>query len=960
MRTGAALAAGETQAAIDLAAGAPKNAIAQVEAARAKLQVMDLDGAERQLATLKHQKGEAVQLARAELAYRRGDKQALNKELQPLLDGDMSDAQTMRFIASLPPGYLPADLEKRVLAAAQRTAKELPELASRVALRAARGGARTKQTMALLRPDSLSPSELPEVEKLVDPSQPEGQQLIRAARQRIASMPLPTGTRPTVSTGGTRIQVPSQAAAGATSGHPSLLEQPRSSSAAGPSAGSLITPDATAPQVTDLAEHLIGLLEMFPPLASDRREVEIRRQPMVPRKTVVLVRAHGSVPPFWWPYAINLNLLKFALRYALTSFPYYLDVIEPPPGKDLDHLSAELVSAFMEGNGLKAEYLLLYNVASSGNAAVVSLALIDTGAESAYEFNTTISSGSSGLIRYNAVFFILLGVLVGGVVLWMVVTIIRAGQVIVEVARDPGSERDSLTLLINHSSKPPKVDDPIRFDEVERRRGPQKGRRKQTLVGPKTIFPRVPAGRWYIHVFGAVVKGGEVRSVTETFTQELFVKSGETTCVKMDLDPQTTEYRIRVRDGDPVTGAIISSDREPGRVVSTDTEGQAIIELTRGHHILRVQHGDQEVNRELEVVGGKVQHINIDWSWVRRAQNLSRGIDVADANEILPLVMATAGTAFAPARSSRSSETGARVPELVALDGRGSNRSGGGAAEPRPRTPGAEVLSQGGLLRYQRIAELGRGAMGVVFKARDMVLERDVAIKLVSQEVREHPEALKMFLQEAKALAALNHPNVVTVYDQGQDGGETFMVMEFVEGTTLDRLLEKQGRIPIGQALDIADQICAGLSYAHSRRIVHRDIKPANIFLSSEGVVKIGDFGLARVVRQVRLTQTKVCGTPLYMSPEQIRGTDVDFRSDIYSLGCTLFEVLTGRPPFISGEVMYHHMYTPPPAPSEIDPEIPAEVDRLILSCLEKDKAARVASADDLRSALKPLRTHFG
>jgi serine/threonine-protein kinase len=216
-----------------------------------------------------------------------------------------------------------------------------------------------------------------------------------------------------------------------------------------------------------------------------------------------------------------------------------------------------------------------------------------------------------------------------------------------------------------------------------------------------------------------------------------------------------------------------------------------------------------------------------------------------------------------------------------------------------------------------------------------------------------------MFLQEAKAMAALNHPNLITVFDQGQDGDETFMVMELIEGRTLAQIVASGGRLPVSRVLDIADQLCAGLAYAHGKRILHRDIKPANIFISDGGVVKIGDFGLARAVRQMAITNTKVCGTPLYMSPEQIRGTNLDFRSDLYSAGCTLYELLTGSPPFTVGEVMYHHMYTAPAAPSSLEPSIPAELDALILRCLEKEKEARVASAEDLRAWLKPLRARL-
>jgi serine/threonine protein kinase len=288
------------------------------------------------------------------------------------------------------------------------------------------------------------------------------------------------------------------------------------------------------------------------------------------------------------------------------------------------------------------------------------------------------------------------------------------------------------------------------------------------------------------------------------------------------------------------------------------------------------------------------------------------------------------------------------------------------AVSPSRRAPMAarsdgpsNAKAASGLSRYQRIAELGRGAMGVVYQGRDLVLERDVAIKIISDEVRQNQQALDMFFQEAKSMASLNHPNLVTVFDQGSDGDETFLVMELVEGQTLEQVLQTRGTLPLGEALGIVEQLTAGLAYAHGRRILHRDIKPANIFVSNDGVVKIGDFGLARAVRQARLTQTKVCGTPLYMSPEQIRGAGVDFRSDLYSVGCTLFEIVTGRPPFVTGEVMYHHMYTRPPSPSEIDAKIPKEIDQLVLSCLEKEMDKRVATADLLRATIRTLRDRY-
>ncbi len=277
-------------------------------------------------------------------------------------------------------------------------------------------------------------------------------------------------------------------------------------------------------------------------------------------------------------------------------------------------------------------------------------------------------------------------------------------------------------------------------------------------------------------------------------------------------------------------------------------------------------------------------------------------------------------------------------------------------AAPAAFGPGAGAAAG----RYRRVVELGRGAMGVVYKGRDTVLERDVAIKLIGDEVRKNPMALDMFFQEAKAMAALNHPNLVTVFDQGQEGDDTFVVMELIEGDTIERIIERRRALSIAETLEIAEQIASGLAYAHARRILHRDIKPANIFVTNDRIVKIGDFGLARAMREARLTSTKVCGTPMYMSPEQVYGANVDFRADLYSVGCTLFEMLCGRPPFTEGEVLYHHVHTPPPAPSSIDPKIPREIDRLILWLLEKDLGRRTDSAETLRGAIKPLRAKYG
>ena len=418
---------------------------------------------------------------------------------------------------------------------------------------------------------------------------------------------------------------------------------------------------------------------------------------------------------------------------------------------------------------------------------------------------------------------------------------------------------------------------------------------------------------------------------------------------------------------------------------TTDAAGHLTIYVPRGQHVVSLEARGLKMKRDVQSLGGKVQQLIFDLLRERREIELSKGIAISDddgpgvarkapAAPPSPAHLATAqpiGESAAPhahdddddgvslppgfAVGDLNMPTGVEAPTHLQPSmqaGTDVGFSGRAAAAPRPSAGTS-------LGRYQKVKELGRGAMGIVFKGRDSVLERDVAIKIISDEVRHNKQALEMFLQEGKAMAALNHPNLVTVFDQGVAGNETFMVMEFVDGRTLEAVIQEKGTLPIDEVLVIAEQICAGLAYAHGRRILHRDIKPANIFLTTEGVVKIGDFGLARAVQQARLTQTKVCGTPLYMSPEQIRGTGVDFRSDLYSVGCTLFELLTGRPPFVTGEVLYHHMYTQPPKPSEINDAIHPDVDKLILCCLEKEMDQRVKSAEELKALLKPLRARF-
>ena len=257
--------------------------------------------------------------------------------------------------------------------------------------------------------------------------------------------------------------------------------------------------------------------------------------------------------------------------------------------------------------------------------------------------------------------------------------------------------------------------------------------------------------------------------------------------------------------------------------------------------------------------------------------------------------------------------------------------------------------------RYEIRGELGRGGMGIVHKARDRRLARTVALKRLPESLREHPKAVELFLREARAAAALNHANIVTVHDVEKSDGSYFITMECLEGLPLHALLRKRQRFSPRDVARIGIQVCAGLQYAHSRSIVHRDIKTSNLFVTRDRVVKIMDFGLAKSLEEVRRAGTVIGGTPYYMAPEQAAGEAVDHRADLYALGVTFFELATGTLPFPEGEVTYHHRHTPPPDPRERAPGIPDALAGLILALMAKRPEERPGSAAAVAERLKAV-----
>ncbi|MEX2100452.1 MAG: Stk1 family PASTA domain-containing Ser/Thr kinase [Acidimicrobiia bacterium] len=258
--------------------------------------------------------------------------------------------------------------------------------------------------------------------------------------------------------------------------------------------------------------------------------------------------------------------------------------------------------------------------------------------------------------------------------------------------------------------------------------------------------------------------------------------------------------------------------------------------------------------------------------------------------------------------------------------------------------------------RYELGPEIGRGGMAEVFLARDRLLDRDVAVKVLAPGFATDPTFVARFRREAQAAASLNHPNIVAVYDWGEDGDNYFIVMEYIAGRTLRDVLRTYERLPAMEAARIAAEIADALSFAHRNGVVHRDVKPGNVLLTTAGQVKVADFGIARAERSDDLTKTgSVMGTATYFSPEQAQGLELDGRADVYALGVVLYEMLTGVAPFIADNpvsVAYKHVREPPVPPSHVNPDVPDAMDRIVLTAMAKDPNRRYQSAADLRADL--------
>ena len=283
-------------------------------------------------------------------------------------------------------------------------------------------------------------------------------------------------------------------------------------------------------------------------------------------------------------------------------------------------------------------------------------------------------------------------------------------------------------------------------------------------------------------------------------------------------------------------------------------------------------------------------------------------------------------------------------------------------------TPSAFVLEYGrimntpGLLnnRYQIEARIGSGGMAEVYRARDLTLERSVAIKLLKEDFSTESSFRERFRQEAKAAANLSHPNIVTIHDFGFDDKQIFIVMEYVPGTDLKTILERRGSLSVEEALPLIIQACAGVGYAHRAGLVHCDVKPQNMIVTPDQRLKVTDFGIARALASIHPQEVNhvVWGSPQYFSPEQAAGLPPTPASDVYGLGVVLYEMLTGRLPFIgnsASELSHLHRTALPTPPSQINPRIPPVLEQACLKVLSKEPSSRYRTADQFGRVLISL-----
>lgn len=294
------------------------------------------------------------------------------------------------------------------------------------------------------------------------------------------------------------------------------------------------------------------------------------------------------------------------------------------------------------------------------------------------------------------------------------------------------------------------------------------------------------------------------------------------------------------------------------------------------------------------------------------------------------------------------------------VSGFGYSKSSGAVPIPAPNLPLDVVANYPGLallsVRYEYVKMLGEGGMGGVFLATDRQLERNVAIKFMNSACISNPEVAERFIREARAQAVASHPGIVSIYDVGTEGNP-FIVMEFIEGKTIKDVIKKEGGFSLKESIKLMLLVAEALEYAHFKRIIHRDVKPDNIILDQFGRTRLLDFGLAKLEATPSMTivNNQVMGTPYYMSPEQINGTEVGPPTDIYAWGIMFYQMVTGLLPYSKGDILYHHVHSTPISPKELTMDVPDSLNNVILKSMEKEVPNRYQTFKEVISDLQAI-----
>jgi len=652
----------------------------------------------------------------------------------------------------------------------------------------------------------------------------------------------------------------------------------------------------------------------------------------------------------WSPSAFSFRqthpeIVRQALVKLLSAPPYEMQVLVEPRTFDGDTIPLdELVKLTGELDGA-----LVYRVQPDGGNARITLLHFKSGTTQATQVSRIVAMPEVVTFNTTKLFAILGAVLACGLVGLLFFTR-SMGRIELHIARAADAD-EALCVEVTKNPKRPPIVDMLAFHNATKAAGTITKRRMATLIASGVIL-KVPTGTWYVHLYGTYSHAGKLRLVPENCTTQVEVKRGSTVDVDFDLVARAADVTIDVTY-EPRKDVVVWANDESARR-RVDDEGKVDLQLPIGHHTIHIQTPTDTLSMPLHVPTAKSIRMGVNVAReLRLTKDLELGVDTEKAGE-LELVLSAGPRTPLPFAAVSDPTAVAKTQAASAADVAAAAAAGARHRRPRAATPvPGEVLFD----RYRITSELGRGAMGIVQRAWDEKLEREVAIKVMADDLRAIPEAMALFTAEAKALAQLNHTNIVAMYDQVTDVDKVYMVMEYVDGQTLEQFIAARGPLPWFDAAFVIDQVCSGLAYAHARKIIHRDIKPANIFVANDKTVKLGDFGLARVMREVTIRRTEVRGTPLYMAPEQITGMDVDHRSDLYAIGCTLFELVCGRPPFIDGDIMYAQMNLAPPAPSSLRPDLPKAVDALILSLLQKSPDDRPGSANEVRATLRDIST---